>query len=42
MGTHAEHWSGEGKWHTNPDLKSSMGEADGERAEERVASVYTA
>lgn len=41
MGTHAEHWSGEvlGKWHRNPDLKGSKGEADGERAEERFASV---
>lgn len=43
MGTQSEHRSGEvlGKWHTNPDLKGSMREEDGERAEERFASVYT-
>lgn len=43
MGTHAEPWSGDvlGKWHTNQDLKGSVGEADGERAEERFAPVNT-
>lgn len=43
MGTHAEHQSRDvlGKWHTNQDLKGSAGEADGERAEERFALVYT-